>query len=149
MKKYSLVNALFRDGATDVLSSVKSLIDATVESETYDDVAPHRICEVSIDPGRTNMVLLALTAHDDAGAQIAFQIAAFTVTRFGSGPILVYGGGLPMPVGLNFAPAGPVWTADFVESSPGKLAIEVTDVGSPGVPIRWKATMLVLGTQVE
>jgi len=150
MKKYQTINALFQIlGNDDVLSNVRDLLDVIVESETITDAAPHVICEFDVEPGRTNLGVLFLSAHDDTGAQIAFALSAFTVTRFGTGPILIFGGATPVPVGLAFVPAGPVWTADFVEPTPGRLGVQVTDVGSPGVPIHWKATMVVFGTQVK
>lgn len=152
MKRYDIINTLFRlAGGDDVLSSVASLLDVVVESEVFDDVAQHQICEFEVQPGRTTLAVLFLTAHDDAGNQIAFQVAPFTMTRFGSGPILIFGAPTPVPVGLNFIPGGPAWTADFVETSPGsgRLAISVADVGSPGVPVTWKGVVLVVGTQVK
>jgi hypothetical protein len=151
MKKYQSVNALFQIllGNDDVLSNVRNLLDVVVESLVIDDVAPHQICEFEVQPGRTNLAVVFLSAHDDAGNQIAFQIAPVTLTRFGVGPILVFGGATPSPIALNFIPGGPAWTADFVEPSPGKLAIEIADVGSPGVPVNWKGIVLVLGTQVK
>lgn len=150
MKKYDITNALFRiAGGDDVLAAVSSLLDVAIQSLVIDDVAPHQICEFDVEPGRTNLAVVFLTAHDDAGNQIAFQVAPVALTRFGSGPILIFGAPTPYPVGLNFIPGGPVWTADFVEPSPGKLAIEIANVGSPGVPVNWKGVVFIPGTQVK
>lgn len=125
------------------------LIDLILEAETFSDVAPHVIAEFPVEPGRTNLAIVFLSAHDDAGSEIGFSLAAISLTRFGSGPILIYGLPLPVPVGLAFAPIPMLWTADFVEATPGKLGISVANVGSPGIPIRWKASVAIFGTQVK
>jgi hypothetical protein len=149
--KYQNINALLPliAGGDEALSHPGALLDLVTQAETFDDVLPHLICEFDVSPARTNLAVVFLSAHDDAGNQIAFALTGFTITRFGAGPILIFGGATPVPVGLAFVPGGPVWTADLVELTPGRLGIQVTDVGSPGVPIRWKATIAVFGTQVK
>lgn len=125
------------------------LLDTVTEAVEFTDALPHVVCELDVQPARTNLGVLFLSAHDDAGNQIAFALTGFTITRFGAGPILVFGTPLPAPLSLTFIPGGPAWTADLVEATPGKLGVQVTDVGSPGVPVLWKCTVVILGTQAK
>ena len=125
------------------------LLDTVTEAVEFSDALPHVVCEFDVLPARTNVGVVFLSAHDDAGNQIAFVLTGFTVTRFGAGPILVFGTPLPAPLPITFIPGGPAWTVNLVEATPGKLGIEVTDVGSTGVPVLWKSTVVIFGTQAK
>jgi hypothetical protein len=123
------------------------LLDVVMEVDTFTDTAPHRMASFAVQPNRTNFVVLFISAQDNAGVQIAFSVQPLTITRFGEGPILIIATPLPVPIPLNFS--GPAaWTTTLVESSPGQLALEVTDVGSPNIPVRWKVVFFILGTQL-
>jgi hypothetical protein len=126
------------------------LLDTTLEFETFDDALPHQLASVEIFPARSAIVVIAVTAHDEAGQRSAGTVQPAIFTRFGTGAVLVNGSPLPQPFGLSYNGYPPPWTSltsTIVTPSPGIIAVEI--VGLPGVPIKWRATMLTFGTQVQ
>lgn len=89
-------------------------------------------------PSQTLVAVIDITAHDDVGQQSSFIVNGVSLSRFGNGPIIVFGSPVPVPVPLSFIPDAPPWntiTAVFTQGPNFELFIAIT--GLVGVTIDW------------
>lgn len=132
------------DGGT-----LKTLDSGRLGLAVFDDAAVHNLARLLILPDRCVEVEVYVEAMDAAGGRLASGSAKMQIARLGVATATIVGAPLMLTYTPNVAPwAFPTVAADlFADPLSGEIFVQV--VGLAGVPIRWRASIKVIGAQAQ
>lgn len=129
--------------------TIKTLDSGKMGLAVFDDAAVHELARMLILPDRCVEVEVFVEAMDPAGGRLASGSAKLQVARLGAAPATIVGAPVMMTYTPNFgAWSFPTVAADlFPDPLTGEVFVAVTGIG--GVPIRWRASIRVIGAQAQ
>jgi len=114
----------------------------------FSDAVAHNLAVVEILPDRCLEVDVCIEAYDPAGSgRLASGSARLQIARIGAAAPSIVG----TPVMLTYTPNVAPWTAPTVVGDliVIGLTVGVEVLGLAGIPIRWRATVKVIGAQAQ
>lgn len=137
-------------GPNDMLSLPRSqphsMLAQVCETEVFSDALPHDIADIEVLDLRTSPTMFFVTAHDDAGNQIAFASANISFSRAAGGALSLFSSFGSGGFNPNVAPWNTI-TASAVVVGTNHCAVRVQ--GLLGTSIRWSAWIGIPGAQAR
>lgn len=128
--------------------TLKTMTSETMTCAVFVDVLAHKMARTVIKPDRCLEIEVYVEAYDPANGRLASGKATLQVARLGAAAPTIVG----TPVMMTFTPNAAPWTsvnvlADLVVDGVDGIVVQVQT--GLDIPIRWRATIKVVGAQAQ